>query len=401
MNRCFVSALLCAVGMNAVTVADVPAHFQQRAKELLADSIALEPCEHQVNVIYFVGCDREPVADYERRLSELLLYLQQYYGREMARNGQGNRSFGLTIKENGEVNIILIKGKEVHTHYAYGSGHNACLEEVNRYFDEHPELRTSQHSFVIMPTHYDEQYNDLNPGGVPFYGLGTNCFALDYAHFDIKHLGQNTKEGRLLTKWYGGFAHELGHGLNLPHNDGTASQNAALGTPLMEAGNYTFGFKPTYMTLASCRILANSEIFAPVGSTIKFYSNNQEPTISSASFSRAGEDTLVLKLELSPEVVNVNAYVQDPPFIVNRDYDAVAFACDMGKAANGNTTAEVNIPLAELAELKNVKGGEMALDILMQTNEGSRFRWRVPFDLNNAPADSSIDMGKPVIWRGY
>lgn len=401
MNRCFVSALLCAVGMNAVTVADVPAHFQQRAKVLLADSIALEPCEHQVNVIYFVGSDREPVADYERRLSELLLYLQQYYGREMARNGQGNRSFGLTIKENGEVNIMLIKGKKVHTHYAYGSGHNACLEEVNRYFDEHPELRTSQHSFVIMPTHYDEQYNDLNPGGVPFYGLGTNCFALDYAHFDIKHLGQNTKEGRLLTKWYGGFAHELGHGLNLPHNDGTASQNAALGTPLMEAGNYTFGFKPTYMTLASCRILANSEIFAPVGSTIKFYSNNQEPTISSASFSRAGEDTLVLKLELSPEVVNVNAYVQDPPFIVNRDYDAVAFACDMGKAANGNTTAEVNIPLAELAELKNVKGGEMALDILMQTNEGSRFRWRVPFDLNNAPADSSIDMGKPVIWRGY
>ena len=97
----------------------------------------------------------------------------------------------------------------------------------------------------------------------------------------------------------------------------------------------------------------------------------------------------------------MNAYVQDPPFIVNRDYDAVAFACDMGKAGNGNTTAEVNIPLAELAELKNVKGGEMALDILMQTNEGSRFRWRVPFDLNNAPADSSIDMGKPVIWRGY
>ena len=41
--------------------------------------------------------------------------------------------------------------------------------------------------------------------------MGRNCFALDYPAFDIKHLGQKTREGRLLTKWYGGMAHELGH----------------------------------------------------------------------------------------------------------------------------------------------------------------------------------------------
>ena len=109
---------------------------------------------------------------------------------------------------------------------------------MNAYLDAEPGRRTSQHSFIIMPTHYDEQYNDMNPGGVPFYGLGINCFALDYAHFDIKHLGQNTREGHLLTKWYGGFAHELGHGLNLPHNLGTVSDNNAhgTGTPLNDVG---------------------------------------------------------------------------------------------------------------------------------------------------------------------
>ncbi len=378
----------------------VPEHFQPRAKELLADAIELEPNEHQLNVIYFVGNDREPIADYERRISELLLYLQQYYGKEMARNGQGNRSFGLSLKDNGDVLIHLVRGSKPHTDYAYGTGHNPCLEEVNAYLDAVPGRRTGQHIFVIMPTHYDEQYNDLNPGGVPFYGLGTNCFALDYVHFDIQHLGQNTQKGHLLTKWYGGFAHELGHGLNLPHNKGTASDNAAMGTALMGAGNYTFGFRPTYLTAASSRILAHSETFAPKGTTTKFYTQITPPTVVETSCKRVG-DSLELHIVTSPEVVSTVAYLQDPPYQVNRDYDAVPFACTMSKIATGQTSASVSIPLAELSELKNSKGGEMGLDVLMQTFEGSRFRWRITFDLNKLPADGSIDMGTPVLWRGY
>lgn len=393
-------ATMCALGLTSAAVGAVPSHFQPRAQELLADSIQLEPTANQLNVIYFVGNDREPLADYERRISELLIYVQQFYGKEMARNGLGNRSFGLVLKENGNVNIILIRGDKPHTHYAYGTGHNDCLREVNAYLDEHPELRTSQHNFIIMPTHYDEKYNDLNPGGVPFYGLGTNCFALDYGHFDIRHLGQRTHEGRLLTKWFGGFAHELGHGLNLPHNDGTASQNAQLGTPLMEAGNYTFGYTPTYMTLASCRILAHSEICAPASCTTRFYTNMTPPAVYAANFKRV-EDALEVYLELEGNVVNVNAYVQDPPFQVNQDYDAVAFACVMSRTHEGKTGAFAHIPLAELAELKKVYNGTIALDILIQTDEGSRFRWRVPFNLSQVPADGTIDMGTPVLHRGY
>lgn len=391
---------MCALGLTTAVTGAVPSHFQPRAQELLADSIQLEPTANHLNVIYFVGNDREPLADYERRISELLIYVQQYYGKEMARNGLGNRSFGLTLQDNGNVNIILVRGSKPHTHYAYGTGHNDCLSEVNAYLDENPTLRTSQHNFIIMPTHYDDKYNDLNPGGVPFYGLGTNCFALDYAHFDIRHLGQRTREGRLLTKWFGGFAHELGHGLNLPHNDGTVSQNAQFGTPLMEAGNYTFGYTPTYMTLASCRILAHSEVFAPAGCTTRFYTNMTPPAVYAANFKRVG-DALEVHLELESNVVNVNTYVQDPPFQVNRDYDAVAFPCVMSRTHEGKTGAFVHIPLAELAELKNVQNGTMALDILIQTNEGSRFRWRIPFDLSQVPADGSIDMGTPALHRGY
>ena len=86
----------------------VPEHFQPRAKELLADSIELEQNAYDLNVVYFVGNDMEPTADYERRISELLLYLQQYYGKEMARNGYGKHSFGLQLKENGKIDKTCI-----------------------------------------------------------------------------------------------------------------------------------------------------------------------------------------------------------------------------------------------------------------------------------------------------
>ena len=49
---------------------------------------------------------KRQVPDYERRLSELLLYLQQFYGREMQRHSYGARSFCLDIKSPGRVNII-------------------------------------------------------------------------------------------------------------------------------------------------------------------------------------------------------------------------------------------------------------------------------------------------------
>ena len=76
-------SMICAAALAMNAAVAVPEHFQPRAKELLADSIELEKNAHNLNVVYFTGNDTEPTADHERRLSELLLYLQQYYGKEM------------------------------------------------------------------------------------------------------------------------------------------------------------------------------------------------------------------------------------------------------------------------------------------------------------------------------
>ena len=300
--------------------------------DVLKDRIALKKTAQQLNVVYFLGSDTEPVPDYERRLSELLLYLQQFYGREMQRHGYGARSFGLDIKSPGRVNIIEYKAKNPAAHYPYENGGGwKAAQELEEFFKANPDRKKSQHTLVIMPTWNDEKNGPDNPGGVPFYGMGRNCCALDYPAFDIKHLGQKTREGQLLTKWYGGLAHELGHGLNLPHNHQTASDGKKYGTALMGAGNYTFGTSPTFLTPASCALLDACEVFS-VTPAQKFYEGRPEVEIKDTAISFKGDQILISGSYKSPQTVKaLNVYVQDPPYAVNQDYDAVSFSQRLGK----------------------------------------------------------------------
>lgn len=376
----------CAFACCPMTQAACPEHFSPAAKELLRDSIDVEPTEHQVNVVYFIGNDAEPVADYERRLSELLIYLQQFYAREMDRNGFGKRGFGLTLKENGNVDILLVRGRRPAAEYTYdGNGAGKCLDELNAFFAAHPESKHSRHTFIIMPTLYNATYNDDTPGGVPFFGYGVNCFALDYKDFDIKYLGEDSHKGRLLTKWYGGFAHELAHGLNAPHNDGPASLNAQFGTPLLNNGNYTFGLKPTYLTPATSCIFDRSETFAVKGDKTVFYAGeNPVPTVSDAKLVYEN-NTLKLTLRCHGACRHLIAYIQDPPYTINRDYDAVSFVGEQ-KETQPDGSREVSFIIPR-AELKSLHSDTQQLELLFVGEEGNRSRWNMEIHWPTVLAD--------------
>lgn len=400
MKTPFIS-LATALVLAQAASANCPAHFSDYAKQHLQNTIQLEQPAYKLNVVYFLGNDNAAIADYPRRLSELLIYLQQYYGKEMARNGYGNRAFGLDMLPNGNVNIILLKGKLPHKEYSYDKGPGPTIKEVEEFFKANPDKKLSQHTFVIMPTHYDDNYGNTNPGGVPFYGYGKYCFALDYPDFDIKHLGQDTPQGRLLTKWYGGFAHELGHGLNLPHNTGTCTQNSTLGTPLMNNGNYTFGLSPTYLTPASCRILDRSETFAVAGKAPVFYPDNApKPTPDNIHLCFDGEN---IRLSLHCEAnLEANVYIQDPPYQVNQDYDAVAFTMSNdGAPADGRQKKVVTIPLDELDKLKNTRKGEQRLDLYFINPQGNRFRANILLKWDNISPGDSIPVGELSFTEGY
>lgn len=391
-NKTYMIAALAAMLLPAAAV-EIPAHFSDAAKAKLADSIALEPTEHKLNVVYFVGQGYEPVADYERRISELLVYLQQFYGKEMQRNGQGARSFGLNMLPNGNVDIQLVRGKLPHTEYKYSGGHGKVRAEVDEYYKAHPEKNFSQHLFILTPTFLDDEYSDANPGGVPFYGVGKSCYALDYADFDLRHLGEDTPKGHLLTKWFGGFAHELGHGLNLPHNNGTVEETKALGTPLMGAGNYTFGLKPTYLTKATCQILDRSETFAPAGDKTAFYTTDDPVKVEEPKLVLGADGALVYSFRATPNFKHVNAYIQDAPFAVNEDYDKVSFTnVEQDPATPG--VYSVRIPMASIANLFGAKDskGEGGIDLVFVQQDGTRYSHRVTFKW----ADISVK-GTPFI----
>lgn len=225
---------------------------------------------YALNVVYFVPADMEPFPEYERRISEIMLSVQKFYGEQMTRFGYTGRTFGMSKSEDGKtVNIFLVKSKKSKSEINYNSG-GAVYAEVQEYFNS-PECpvnecpakrckhrKMSDHTLIISTS---VSGNDKDPGGVPFYGLGKVCFALDYPLFDMKYFGEKSELGRLFTKWYGGLAHELGHGLNLYHNSGPVGLNERCGTALMGYGNYSLGQNPTYLTPASCATLDCSQVF--------------------------------------------------------------------------------------------------------------------------------------------
>ncbi|MEG1071483.1 MAG: hypothetical protein RSE01_06680 [Akkermansia sp.] len=367
MNKFF-----CCIGAFFFLVSS--ASFGQWAAPASEKQIPLKKSANMLNVVYFLGNDTKPVSDYERRLSELLIYLQQFYGKEMARNGYGARSFGLDMKSKDRVNIIVYTAKNPAANYPYENGGGGrASNELDEFFKANPTKKKSKHTLVIMPTWVDDKNDNSNPGGVPFYGMGKICFALDYPDFDLKHIGQATKEGQLLTKWYGGLAHELGHGLNLPHNHATKSLQDKFGTALMGAGNYSFGKNPTFLTPASCALLNVCEVFSTSPSQ-KFYDGEKSVEVKNVVIMFKDNQILIGGLYKGNRLVTaLNVYVQDPPYVVNRDYDAVSFSKKLGKK---NGKFAVKIDRNELVELKD---NDFRITLMFVLENGEKFEKHFEF----------------------
>lgn len=302
-----------------------------------------------LNVVYFIPNDVAIPVEHHRRLSEILLDAQDFFGREMQRNGYGYKTFGL-LKDAAKkrIKLIEIKGKQGKAAYPYNGGAGAVQAEIAEYKAANPSAFTSDHYLVIIPAYtYD---TNGEPGGPPFYGVGKTCFALDYADQDIKYLGAGGTLGTRATKWIGGMIHELGHGLNLPHNRQKAISENALGMSLMWAGNSTWGISPTFLTAADCAVLNTNQVFNNDSKT--YY------TTVTASVQRihatydAGKAAIVLKGKYSSSTTVTDLiYFNDPNVNnegtgVNRDYNSIAWT---SKPINSDSFY-IEMPVSDLVE---------------------------------------------------
>ena len=302
-----------------------------------------------LNVVYFIPNDVAIPTDHHRRLSEILLQAHDFFGKEMQRNGYGFKPFGLLKDEaKKRIKLIEIKGKQGKAAYPYSGGAGAVQTEIAEYKAANPSAFTSDHYLVIIPAYtYD---TNGEPGGPPFYGVGKTCFALDYADQDIKYLGTGGTLGNRATKWIGGMIHELGHGLNLPHNRQKAISENALGMSLMWAGNSTWGISPTFLTAADCAVLNTNQVFNN--------DNKSYYAAVTASVQRinatydAGKAAIILKGKYSSSIAVTDLiYFNDPNVNnegtgVNRDYNSIAWT---SKPIN-NDSFSIEMPISDLVE---------------------------------------------------
>lgn len=294
---------------------------------------------HNLNVIYFIPNDVTEPFDYHRRLSEILLKAQDFFGTEMQRNGYGYKTFGL-LKDDAKkrIKLIVIKGTQGKSAYPYSGGADAIQQEINTYKGTHGSEFSGDHYLVILPATVDVATGNAEGAGVPFYGLGKFCFALDYPEQDIKYLGAGGTLGSTATKWIGGMIHELGHGLNLPHNRQKFSSEASLGMALMWGGNSTWGVSKTFLTAADCAVLNVNQIF---NNDKKVYYDTSTAAITEihSSYDSSKGAIIVSGKYSSSLAVKEVLFFNDPNVNnegtgVNRDYNAIAWTSKPTSANN-------------------------------------------------------------------
>lgn len=285
-----------------------------------------------LNLIYFVPNDVDYIPNYQKRLNDLMLWAQDWYGQNMQKNGYDYKPFGLFKNAAGDrIKIITVFGTKASSSYPYSGGASAMQTEINAYFAAHPGEKTSEHTLVITPR-YGYNADGVTPSGGPFYGLGKWCFALDYEEMNIQNMGKTDAVGNRFSVWFGGMIHELGHGLNLPHNRQKESEtnDPNKGMALMWAGNGTLGSSPTFLTAADCAILNANQIFNNDNNTY-YGSAKLRLTNFNASYS-ATKNAIVVSGKFESDVpVNDVTYYNDPNVNnegvgVNRDYNAITWA---------------------------------------------------------------------------
>lgn len=193
---------------------------------------------NNLNVVYYIPTDSDSVPDWHRRLSGVVLYIQDYYRQQMKNYGLGEKTFNLVVNKQSPayVKINYVKSEKISSAECMDAagGIYWAREDLLNWFAAHPEEKVGNHFFVMMPGEsasffhgtYDK-WLDGTPVGMCF----TACDHLGFSAW-------NYSQGNLSVGGMGGLMHELGHAFFLQHNSQKAGQ--APQVALMNSGNWKY-----------------------------------------------------------------------------------------------------------------------------------------------------------------
>jgi hypothetical protein len=225
-----------------------------------------------LRVVYFHPSDRDPLPNYAERLDRVMSDVSGFYRDGLRRFGIESDALPLERKDN-RLFLHMVRGKKPASGYTHEDGAGPAAEiraALKGTFDVDRE-----HVLVIYGLCRKE------PDGryvfdAPYYGGGSEraglCHAADCELLDPLLLGETKKKIFFIEHYYpkgldftvakfntwyiGGIAHELGHGLGLPHDAGNISEQS-YGTSLMGSGNRMYrqevwaGGKPAFFSRVS------------------------------------------------------------------------------------------------------------------------------------------------------
>lgn len=299
--------------------------------------------QYALNVVIFNPTDFYVGDEMVQKVSTMILFVQKWYEKQMDLQGFGKKTFGLITNQHNEVKITIVQGSKTSSHYKTVSNPWKVIDdEVNLYFSNHANERESKHTFILgKPS-----------SGVPFVGFGKSAFAVSN-NFKLVSTGKFIEELELMTcDKLGGVLHELGHGLNLPHNCHKASDMPKIA--LMSYGNHSYQINSqsdlVYLTKASCAILDANEIFNTKNDL--YYGENPILTMGAYTVKKdqAKQATIVDGIVIS-EVKPTYLYIGHDGYPTGRnwDYDKITWTVPLVETAVANEYSfHVEMPYSDI-----------------------------------------------------
>lgn len=273
VSPAFLGCILLPVIASAATDIELANRLASRIDDFHAETRRATTLP--LRIVYFHPADAPPQSGYQERLQRILTDIRDFYEVEIKRLGFGSRPIPLETSSEGAIVMHRVQGKQPNKSYRYDQ------QTGKRILDESREALKGtidfDREFVLVICSLCDKLGDGSYSfHSPYFGWGGSnhrwglCFAADCERLDTlhyadeetrfryrEHLGKFEKTLGAFNRLYiGGLAHELGHGLGLPHNAEKPAQKRAMGTALMGSGNHTWreetiGRKGSFLTLAS------------------------------------------------------------------------------------------------------------------------------------------------------